>query len=69
MKRINNVTELERNMKVNGYWYSNVKKDLRVIVLAIANLGHIYVESMDRRKQTLSITTEHGSILCYLNKK
>lgn len=47
--------DLEKKMTVNGYWYANSKKDLRMLVLAIANQGLIYVEEMDSKKKSLEI--------------
>lgn len=59
---------LEKKMTENGYWYKDVKKDLRLLVLAISNQGAIYVEAMDTKKSPLVIRTQQGDPLCYLEK-
>ncbi|MBC2177749.1 hypothetical protein HCB27_14465 [Listeria booriae] len=55
MNPVENIMDLEKKMTVNGYWYANSKKDLRMLVLAIANQGLIYVEEMDSKKKSLEI--------------
>ncbi|KGL43571.1 hypothetical protein [Listeria newyorkensis] len=68
MNPVENIMDLEKKMTANGYWYADSKKDLRMLVLAIANQGLIYVEAMDTKKKSLSITTKKGMVLCNLQK-
>ncbi|MBC1937870.1 hypothetical protein HCA69_16020 [Listeria grandensis] len=68
MNPVENIMDLEKKMTANGYWYANSKKDLRMLVLAIANQGLIYVEEMDTKKNLLSVMTKKGIPLCKLQK-
>lgn len=68
MNLIENIMTLEKNMTEYGYWYKDVKKDLRLLVLAISNQGAIYVEAMDTKKSSLEIHTKQGVPLCYLER-
>ncbi|WP_430536437.1 hypothetical protein [Listeria rocourtiae] len=63
-----NIMALEKKMTENGYWYRDVKKDLRMLVLAISNHGMVYAEAMDTKKSSLVIRTEQGDPLCYLER-
>lgn len=59
---------LEKKMTEYGYWYTDVKKDLRMLVHAISNQGAIYVEAMDTKKSSLVIRSKEGVALCYLER-
>ncbi|KGL41818.1 hypothetical protein BMT55_01945 [Listeria newyorkensis] len=68
MTPFENIMTLEKQMTANGYWYRDVKKDLRMLVLAISNHGMVYVEAMDTKKSSLMIRTQQGNPLCYLER-
>lgn len=68
MNPIENIMMLEKQMAENGYWYRDVKKDLRMLVLAISNHGMVYIEAMDTKKSSLEIHTKQGAPLCYLER-
>lgn len=69
MNPIENMMHLEKHMTTQGYWYTDTRKDFRLLVLALANQGTIYVEAMDTEKSLLLIRTKHGRPLCYLERK
>ncbi|MBC6316968.1 hypothetical protein [Listeria grandensis] len=68
MNPFENIMMLEKNMTEHGYWYKDVKKDLRLLVLALSNQGMVYVEAMNTKKSSLVIRTKHGTPLCYLER-